>query len=143
MEKAFDKRILIGAAAALAAVIVFFALTAAFLSKGWLTLDSQVPAICLSYGIAALLGGMIAARGKGKRLQRCLLVCAMLYALIWIAALSSGQAVRFLPEGAWFTAALIGGSIVAALAAPTSSKKGKVPKRTTNTSAKRRKKPVT
>lgn len=142
MGHIWDRRTWIGLLAALLLLLVLFAAVAFLVGKEWLSETAIPTAVCISYSLAAVLGGSIAARGKGNRLLRSMTVCALLYAVIWIAALSSGGAIRFGATGVWITAALVGGALLAALIAPVKAageKRTKRGRKRTNV----RKRPVT
>lgn len=137
-----DRRLWIGLAAAIVTVIAGFALTALLMGREWLAESHVLPAVCLTYGLAALLGGGIVIGGRDRRLPRTLLLCGILYVTVWIVALSSSQAIHFMPDGLWITAAILCGGIASALVMPAKGKRTKCNSRTANRVTPR-KRPVT
>lgn len=137
-----DRRLWIGLAAAIVTVIAGFALTALLIGREWLAESRVLPAVCMTYALAALLGGGIVVVGRDRRLPRAMLLCGILYVTVCIVALSSGQAIHFIPDGLWITAAILCGGIASALVMPAKGKRAKRHNRTVNRVTPR-KRPVT
>lgn len=76
------------------------------MAGGWLT---------VSWLAAALVGGVIALKGKSKRLLHAAVQSALLYGLLWAMAFSLQVQLSFDTHGVQITAAVFGGSFIAAL----------------------------
>ena len=105
--------------------------------RTWLGLAAAVASLLLWL----MLGGCLAGKGRGERLLP-LMVAALLYAVLWIAALATAQPLDFAGRGIWITAAVLGGGLLGCLL-PGSGKRKKRSKRKTYARTKRRKRAVT
>ena len=91
--------------------------------------------------LSVLLGGCLAGKGRGERLLP-LMVAALLYAVLWIAALAAAQPLDLAGRGIWITAAVLGGGLLGCLLSG-GGKRKKRSKSKTYARTKRRKRAVT
>lgn len=126
MKQLADRQLWRGIGTAALVIMAAFALTATLLNGEVIAPDQLTGAVCVCYFLGALAGGMIAAAGRSGRLPRCLWVCGVIYAVVWLAALSSGGGeIQFVPEGIYMTASLLLGAVTAAMAAPRAGRRHK------------------
>ena len=141
MKQLADRQLWLGIGVGAAAILLSFALVATLLEGEVIGQPSLTGALCACYFVSCCVGGAVASAGKEGRLPRCVLVWAVLYGAIWLAALSGGEAISFMPDGIYLTLSMLAGAVVAALIAP----KGKKRRKKGNTAGKRtaRRRPVT
>ena len=84
MEKFIRKSTWVGLVVTICVMLLGIALGAIILNRGLLDRQSQNLYLTVLCGAASLLGGMIAAKGKGQHLVRALIPAALFYLLLWI-----------------------------------------------------------
>lgn len=132
------KRTWLGVAMASAALLLWVMAGALLVTKRMLPVgmvDGWLYGGCV---MAALLAGFVA--GKGKLLP--LVTAVLLYAVLWVVALSSSQPLDFSGRGLWVTAAMLGGGLLSSLLLG-GKKKKKRGKRQIPAAARRRKRAAT
>lgn len=125
MKQMADKQLWLGIGVGAAAIPLSFALLATLLGSEVIGQQSLTGALCACYFISCCAGGAVASAGKEGRLLRCIWVWAVLYAVIWLAALSGGEAISFVPDGIYLTVSMLAGAVVAALIAPKGKRRRK------------------
>ena len=132
MKQLADRQLWLGIGAGVVAVVASFALVASLLGGEVIGPQSLTGVLCACYFVSCCAAGTIAAAGKEGKLPRCLWVFGVLYVLLWLSALSGGEAISFVPDGIYLTLSLLTGAVAAALIAPKGKKrrkKGKGPGR--------------
>lgn len=107
----FGKRTWIGLGISLAVLILALLMGALLIVRGLLPMDAASPWLWISYFLAALLGGCVAA-GQGQQLC-ALMPGALLYILAWLLALCSECSIDFAANGLGITIAVVVGIIMA------------------------------
>ena len=131
------KRTWLGVALASAALLLWVMAGALLVTKCMLPVgmvDGWLYGGCV---MAALLAGFVAGKGRGGRLLP-LVTAVLLYAVLWVVALSSSQPLDFSGRGLWITAAMLGGGLLSSLLLG-GKKKKKRGKRQISAAARRRK----
>lgn len=136
------KRTWLGVAVAAAALLMWVMAGALLVTKRMLPVgmvDGWLYGGCV---MAALLAGCAAGKGRGGRLLLPLVTAVLLYAVLWVVALSSSQPLDFSGRGLWITAAMLGGGLLSCLLLG-GKKKKKRGKRQMPAAARRRKRAAT
>lgn len=98
-----------------AVILLFWIMVGALLIiKAVLPLESAGWWITVGCVLAIVFSGCIAGKGSGLPALP-LVVAALLYLMLWLAALSTSQPVDFRPHGAQITAAVFGGGFLSCL----------------------------
>lgn len=139
VSELFGKRTWLGLLLAVAALLLCIMVGALLVVRGVLPPVAQMPWVCGSCAVAALLGGLMAGKGSGRPLVR-LMVAALLLGIMWIAALGSGAPITFGTVGLWITGCVLGGGLLACLLRGGRRKRGK---RMARGTVQRRKRTVT
>ena len=71
--------------------------------------------LAVSWAAASFTGGLVALKGKQKRLLRAAMQSVLLYSLLWAMAFSIQTELSFGVHGVQITAAVFGGGLAAAL----------------------------
>ncbi len=117
-----DKQTGIGLGASVCMVLLSLLFCALLLVRGALPESTVKAWLWVSYGLAALFGGRIAAAGQGRELC-ALLPAAFLYGLVWLLALSCKVEIQFATLGIGITVAVIIGALLAFMTANRKRKK--------------------
>lgn len=117
-----NRRTGIGFGAAVCSMVLSLLLCALLLVRGVLPMSAATVWLWISYGLAALLGGRIAAAKQGGRLC-AFFPAAFLYVLIWLLALGCKGEINFTAFGIGVTAAVIVGTLLAYMTAGSKRKK--------------------
>lgn len=139
VSELFGKRTWSGLLLSVVALLLCIMVGALLIVRGVLPPVVQMPWVCGSCAVAALLGGLVAGKGRGDPLAR-LMVAALLLGLMWIAALGSGAPITFGSDGLWITGCVLGGGLLACLFRGGRKKRGK---RMARGAVQRRKRTVT
>lgn len=108
----FGKRTWIGIGVTIGVLILMLLLGALLIVRGILPMGAVSPWLWVSYGLAVLIGGRVAATGQGRQL--CALVPGVvLYILAWLLALCSECTIDFAANGLGITAAIAIGMLIA------------------------------
>lgn len=108
----FGKRTWIGYGVSLGVLLLMLLLGSLLTVREVLPMNFVSPWLWISYGTAALLGGYIAAAGKGRHM--CAIVPGtMLYVTAWLFALCSECPITFAANGLGITVAVCMGMILA------------------------------
>lgn len=108
----FGKRTWIGFGVTVGVMLLSLLLGALLAVRGILPAGGMAPWLWVSYGLAAFIGGRVAAVGQGRQL--CALVPAvLLYALAWLLALCSECVIDFSAHGVGITIAVAMGAVIA------------------------------
>lgn len=101
----FGKRTWVGVSIAIGILVVMLLLGALLIVQGLLPMRAVSPWLWASYGLAAFVGGCIAAAGQGRKL--CAFVPGtMVYVLAWLLALCSECRIDFASNGLGITVAV-------------------------------------
>lgn len=112
MGMIIDRRTGIGFGTSICFIVLSLLLCALLLVRGALPMSAAVAWLWGSYGLAALFGGRVAAAGQGRKL--CAFLPAMLlYALVWLLALSCKGEINFASLGIGTTIAVMAGALLA------------------------------
>ena len=150
-RRILGKRTWLGLAAAVASLLLWLMLGALLITRGMLPPELADGWLYGGCALSVLLGGCLAGKGRGERLLP-LMVAALLYAVLWIAALATAQPLDFTGRGIWITAAVLGGGLLGCLLPgggllgcllPGGGKRKKRSKSKTYARTKRRKRAVT
>lgn len=136
VSELFRKRTWLGLLLAVVVLLLCIMVGALLIVRGVIPPLAQMPWVCGSCMIAALLGGLAA--GKGIGLTR-LIVAALLLSLMWIAALGSGAPITFGSDGVWIIGCVLGGGLLSCLLGGRRKRGKRAAKRT----AQRRRRTVT
>ena len=108
----FGKRAWIGYGVSLCVLLLMILLGSLLTVREVFPMNFMPPWLWISYGAAALLGGYIAAAGKGRHM--CAIVPGtMLYVTAWLFALCSECPITFAANGLGITVAVCMGMILA------------------------------
>lgn len=138
VSELFRKRTWLGLLLAVVVLLLCIMVGALLIVRGVIPPLAQMPWVCGSCMIAALLGGLAAGRGRGSPLVR-LMVAALLLSLMWIAALGSGAPITFGSDGVWIIGCVLGGGLLSCLLGGRRKRGKRAAKRT----AQRRRRTVT
>ena len=123
MKQLADRQLWLGIGVGAAAILLSFALLATLLGGEVMGQHALTGALCACYFVSCCAAGAVASAGKEGRLLRCIWVWAILYGVLWLVALSGGEAIAFVPDGVYFTVSMLAGAVVAALIAPKGKKR--------------------
>lgn len=140
-RRILGKRTWLGLAAAVASLLLWLMLGALLITRGMLPPELADGWLYGGCALSVLLGGCLAGKGRGERLLP-LMVAALLYAVLWIAALAAAQPLDLAGQGIWITAAVLGGGLLGCLLSG-GGKRKKRSKSKTYARKKRRKRAVT
>ena len=108
----FGKRTWVGLSVTVGVLLIMLLLGALLVVRGFLPMGAISPWLWVSYGLAVLIGGRIAAAGQGRKL--CAFVPgAMIYVLAWLFALCSECMIDFDANGLEITIAVAIGTLIA------------------------------
>lgn len=110
----FEKRTWIGLGAAVGIMGVVFMVGSLLMVHGVLPMEAASPLVWSSYGLAALIGGRVAAAGKRERLCACV-PGLIIYVLAWMLALCCEGRIDFFANGIGITIMVILGILTAVL----------------------------
>ena len=110
----FEKRTWIGLGAAVGVMGVVFLLGSLLIVHGVLPIGTAAPLVWIGYGMAAFIGGRVAAASKRGWLCACI-PGLMLYVLAWLLALCCEGKIDFSANGAGITIMVVLGILAAAL----------------------------
>lgn len=123
----FGKRTWIGFGVAIGVMVLSLLLGALLAVRGALPMEAVSPWLWVSYGLAALIGGRVAAIGQWRQL--CALVPGvLLYVLAWLLALCSECSIDFSGGGLGITISVAAGIVVALMSCSRKKKRSHVGK---------------
>ena len=108
----FGKRTWIGYGVSLGILLLMILLGSLLTVREVLPMNFVSPWLWISYGAAALLGGYIAAAGKGRHMY-AIIPGTLLYVTAWLFALCSECPIAFASNGLGITAAVCMGMLLA------------------------------
>lgn len=108
------KRTWITVALGVVLLLLWTALGALLVTKGVLPLTMVDGWLYGGCGMTAFAAGFFAGKGKGGRLAS-LAAVALLYGILWAAALASSQPLSFQPRGLGITLAMLGGGMLSCM----------------------------
>lgn len=108
----FGKRTWIGIGITVGILLIMVLFGSLLIVRGILPMGAVSPCLWISYGVAALIGGRVAAAGQGRKL--CAFIPgAMVYVLAWLLALCSECMIDFTANGLGITVAVAIGMFIA------------------------------
>lgn len=108
------KRTWIAVALGVILLLLWTALGALLVTKSVLSLTMVDGWLYSGCGMTAFAAGFFAGKGKGGRLAS-LAAVALLYGILWAAALASSQPLSFQPRGLGITLAMLGGGMLSCM----------------------------
>ena len=123
MKKVITKKTWIGLTVSVAVLFFGLAVGALLISRGDFTEETQRLYLIVISAVASFAGAFIAAKGRGEYLLRALVVCALLYLLLWVMTLCTEGKACLDQFAVKVTAAVWGGGVFAGIAAPRKSRK--------------------
>lgn len=110
----FGKRTWIGFGVSVGVLLVLLLFGAFFIVRGMLPMNAASPWVWVSYGLAALISGRVAATRQDQKL--CALITGgMLYGFAWLLALCCECTLDFAANGIGITIAVFAGVLIALL----------------------------
>lgn len=123
MEKIVTKNTWVGVGASIAVLLLGLVTGTSLLYQNRIAPESLTMYLTAVCGAGMFCGSMIAAKGKSRRLLRALIVCAVVYLLLWGLTLSAEGTAVFDGYAAWVTAAMWGSSVLGSFLAPKASRR--------------------